>query len=436
MFKFIRQVVSQDRQRYVDSSLSVDLDLTYITPRVIAMGFPASGIEGVYRNHIDDVALVLKKNHPGSYMIWNLSNRDYDYSKLDDQVMVFGFPDHHAPPLNLMFKILLSMHSWLAADQSNVAVVHCMAGKGRTGTIIAAYLCLSMLSSPSDALTLFASQRSRKARGVEQPSQARYVGYFASVLHDRVYPRPVPLLLMRLVMHSIPPVEDERAGACRPVIKIFDCRSYPKTLLWCSLGPTTSSPSSAHHGAKQPLALHNARWYTRKDGAAMWDVPTLQLQGDVLLKCYHFGTNGAKSNMFRFTFHTAFVPSGVLEVRANQLDEAFKDSRYKQMYTDDFFMHLFFEASAEPIPESAGDNADADTYYKLFEASRRTYATETMPSSIGADEHTSTTQEKDISTKIGDPDKRDDLVDSGSGSEEDQDSEIKGDPLGATTLSP
>jgi len=40
-----RTLVSGDRYRYVDAELGVDLDLSYITSRVVAMGFPSSSAE-------------------------------------------------------------------------------------------------------------------------------------------------------------------------------------------------------------------------------------------------------------------------------------------------------------------------------------------------------------------------------------------------------
>lgn len=90
------------------------------------MAFPASGIEAVWRNHIDDVAEMLKTYHDGSYKIWNLSERTYDYSKFDNQTVDFGFPDHHSPPLKMLFEIVWSMYEYLRADKHHVAAVHCM----------------------------------------------------------------------------------------------------------------------------------------------------------------------------------------------------------------------------------------------------------------------------------------------------------------------
>ncbi len=62
------------------------MDLTYITPRIIAMAYPASGLESIYRNPITEVSRFLKSKHKNNYLIINLSNRKYDYSKLDNMV--------------------------------------------------------------------------------------------------------------------------------------------------------------------------------------------------------------------------------------------------------------------------------------------------------------------------------------------------------------
>jgi hypothetical protein len=50
---YIRTLVSGKKKRYIDRKFN--LDLSYITPRIIAMAFPGSGIETMYRNNIDSV---------------------------------------------------------------------------------------------------------------------------------------------------------------------------------------------------------------------------------------------------------------------------------------------------------------------------------------------------------------------------------------------
>jgi phosphatidylinositol-3,4,5-trisphosphate 3-phosphatase/dual-specificity protein phosphatase PTEN len=52
---FFRELVSGQKVRFLNGEYN--LDLTYITNRVIAMSFPASGFESTFRNNIDDVCL-------------------------------------------------------------------------------------------------------------------------------------------------------------------------------------------------------------------------------------------------------------------------------------------------------------------------------------------------------------------------------------------
>ena len=50
---WLRKIVSGKRNRFKDESYN--LDITYVTKRVLGMSFPASGVETMYRNNINDV---------------------------------------------------------------------------------------------------------------------------------------------------------------------------------------------------------------------------------------------------------------------------------------------------------------------------------------------------------------------------------------------
>ena len=54
---FIRKIVSGKKRRFNKDGFN--LDLSYITPRIIAMALPATGFSKAYRNKINDVHLNL-----------------------------------------------------------------------------------------------------------------------------------------------------------------------------------------------------------------------------------------------------------------------------------------------------------------------------------------------------------------------------------------
>ena len=66
----IKQLVSQHKKRHVVGEF--DLDLSFITKRIVAMGFPAEGGEAFYRNAYTDVFNFLEKFHKGKYKVYNL----------------------------------------------------------------------------------------------------------------------------------------------------------------------------------------------------------------------------------------------------------------------------------------------------------------------------------------------------------------------------
>eukprot|EP01101_Sappina_pedata_P002888 TRINITY_DN13100_c0_g1_i1.p2 TRINITY_DN13100_c0_g1~~TRINITY_DN13100_c0_g1_i1.p2 ORF type:complete len:106 (-),score=11.54 TRINITY_DN13100_c0_g1_i1:580-867(-) len=81
MFGIFREMVSRDKMRYRKNGF--DLDLTFISDRIIAMGIPGQNIEKAWRNDIDQVARLFRETHGGHFLILNLSDEQYDYSKVE-----------------------------------------------------------------------------------------------------------------------------------------------------------------------------------------------------------------------------------------------------------------------------------------------------------------------------------------------------------------
>ena len=80
----VRQIVSGHKKRYLEDGYN--LDLTYVTPRIIAMSLPGEGVHKMYRNSITSVSKFLYEKHRGKFKILNLSGVRYDYEKFDNNV--------------------------------------------------------------------------------------------------------------------------------------------------------------------------------------------------------------------------------------------------------------------------------------------------------------------------------------------------------------
>lgn len=139
-----KAIVSRNRLRYTDADFN--LDLSYITNRVIAMGYPGSGLKSLVRNNLDDVLVYFKRYHGLKLKIYNMCNDKFvDPNVLevgtqpqDEKVRLAYFPmmDHNPGPLPIIWKFIVDAVLYLAGNQDSLIAVHCKAGKGRTGLVI------------------------------------------------------------------------------------------------------------------------------------------------------------------------------------------------------------------------------------------------------------------------------------------------------------
>ena len=185
----LKRLVSKKKRRYEDKEF--DLDMTYVTNRVIAMGFPSTGCETVYRNSLKDISALFKKRHNNNVKVYNLCvEKDRIYSKdLFPFCAVTLFPskDHNPCPIKMILEFCVDIVLYLINNPTSVAAVHCKAGKGRTGVMICSYLVFSGLcSSSEEAFEYYAKVRTYNSKGVTIPSQKRYVKYFESFLQTNL----------------------------------------------------------------------------------------------------------------------------------------------------------------------------------------------------------------------------------------------------------
>lgn len=177
----IRQLVSKKKRRHKEPGF--DLDLSYITTRIIAMGFPSTGNEGIFRNHADHVTDFLSQKHGEKVKVYNLcSERDYPVSLFDGRVAKYPFDDHNPPPMQMFLPFCLDVKQWLDSDPENVVAIHCKAGKGRTGVMICAYLLfIGEWDDADECMAFYGAARTHNGKGVTIPSQKRFIRHFAEL---------------------------------------------------------------------------------------------------------------------------------------------------------------------------------------------------------------------------------------------------------------
>lgn len=327
MVDFIKGLVSKNKRRLkVDG---FDLDLTYIYPNIIAMGFPAEKLEGVYRNHIDDVLEFLDTKHKDHYKVYNLcTERSYDPDRFHGRVVCYPFEDHNPPRLELIKPFCEDLDEWLKKDKDNIAAIHCKAGKGRTGVMICAYMLhRHKFENSREALRFYGQARTQDEKGVTIPSQRRYVEYYEYLIKNKLEYRPVALLLKGIEFITIPM---HNGSGCSPYFEVYQ---------------------------QVKVKVYTSKIYEDiKKGQQNYYMPiehSVPLCGDIKVVFYNKPRMKKKDKMLQFWFNTFFVEADGKPMENGRKSWAGEIPGSSNYYT-------------MTIPKSELDKANKDKAHKLF----------------------------------------------------------------------
>ncbi len=199
MASLLRQLVAGPRSRHPEAGL----DLCYVTDQIIATSGPSGTYpQRAYRNPLDQLVKFLDYKHGEDWAIWEFraEGTGYPDEEVYGRVWHYPWPDHHPPPFRLVPMIMAGMRNWLheldgkdgkvegkgrkgrkedKEERKRVVVVHCKAGKGRSGTMACSYLISECGWTPAEALARFTERRMRPGfgQGVSIPSQLRWISY-------------------------------------------------------------------------------------------------------------------------------------------------------------------------------------------------------------------------------------------------------------------
>ncbi|CAH9067742.1 unnamed protein product [Cuscuta europaea] len=342
---YMRNLVSKKRRRLLVGGY--DLDMSYITDRVLAMSFPAEHVRAMYRNPLWQVKSVLDMRHSGHYKVYNLCiEQSYDSAHFYGRVQRYPIDDNHVPTLQMIKDFCEDVHSWLSSDPKNIAVIHCMAGKGRTGMMVCAYLVYTGMSA-EEALQVYAEKRTTNNEGVSIPSQRRYVGYWEKVLSssERVgralrcvelgNPYSRELRSIRLYdtvnVDSIffvvselqnipgeryaPPVEISKS-CCRRNKRGLQRANSPR-YYYSYLEEEDEPPEEKEPRLVIQMDTESSILYNKTCLDYYYENP-LQVKGDVRIIFYEKLIGG---RLFYACFNTSFIKSGLLQLSLREMDK-------------------------------------------------------------------------------------------------------------------
>lgn len=348
---YMRRITGENKKRFISPTEDFDLDLAYITPRLIGMSVPSTGCMSFYRNPISEVARFFEKFHRNRYVIANVCPEipyPIDAFKTG-RFFPFNVQDHTPPLMGDFVKFIAFAKEWLSADDDNVLAVHCRGGKGRTGSFCCAWLlyCQDVDDTP-DALNFYAMRRTdmeqvhtTKIQGVETPSQVRFLKHFEELLRRQNAHWPYTL--------EIPPADPCRLITLRS-LDMFR-REPPTQLVAVVTDVSSDAPLFSSHISDTSWDLGGtlARGDVR---ISVFDHSKMSLSDTSIARGEVSETANRKMTKKKFIagqepgclfycfLHTFFLEGSELVLRTPMIDKACKDLK---LYNENGGIVLSFE---------------------------------------------------------------------------------------------
>ncbi|KAG7660599.1 TEP1 [[Candida] subhashii] len=211
MKSILRSIISLPKKIHYDAPTNIHYDFSYITPQLIVSSAPISSsassyFQSWYRYPIDDLLLILQTNHPNLWHLWNFRGEGSGYEDWEVMYRVshYPFPDHYPPAIELIRECVGEIFEYLhgstkdgesemegeGENDERVAVLHCKAGKGRSGTLCCCYLMYEqymktrVIMEVDKVIELFTEKRMQRfaGDGISIISQRRYLNYWYEYL--------------------------------------------------------------------------------------------------------------------------------------------------------------------------------------------------------------------------------------------------------------
>ncbi|XP_055696686.1 cyclin-G-associated kinase [Lutzomyia longipalpis] len=295
--KNLRDTSSKVMQTMQQTIARTDLDISYITSRIVVMPCPSEGLESAYKtNNIDDVKIFLESRQSLAKMsTYNLGPRTCPRLPPPVRTVECGFMYMPAAPkapfLHAMYSIAEDMYGFLCTDPKNVIIVQSAdGGKATAATMVAALLIYAdLVKEPEDAMQIFAVKRIPPNM---KPSELRYLYYLGDILRSTPHlPHYKPVTLISISVAPVPRMTKARDG-CRMYMEIM---CHDRTVF-----------STIQDYDKMHL-------YHASEGKISIPV-NITVCGDVTVSIYH-ARNALKGmgrpqglKVCQFQLHTGFIP--------------------------------------------------------------------------------------------------------------------------------